>query len=169
MLCNFGVINQLGLLEMVLNGRGKWTEAVEDEAHNSARYIPALSAPALAFLGDAVEVDDPDDIDAIQRIRRARFGGMDPNKPREHLGEAETCYVIMHNSAYTGSKWITDDRDALEFAKRQQIDTWETWHVMSEAVVNGYVTEYEGFDLLLDIERERPGLRRPKRPAELRQ
>ena len=41
-LCNFAAVNRLDLIKSVLNGRGRWTEAVEYEASRSASRLPAL-------------------------------------------------------------------------------------------------------------------------------
>jgi hypothetical protein len=42
-LCNFATVGALALLEQVLDGRGRWVEAIAHEAEQSARYLPALA------------------------------------------------------------------------------------------------------------------------------
>ena len=42
-LCDFAAVDRLDLLRSVLDGRGRWTEAVAYEARKSARYLPALA------------------------------------------------------------------------------------------------------------------------------
>ncbi|MCW2878544.1 MAG: hypothetical protein JWQ95_2644 [Sphaerisporangium sp.] len=90
-LINFACVSRLDLLEEILRGRGRWTDAIADEANQSARFYPALANIARdAWLGDPIEVTDPNEIMIIERIRRAAFGGT-RDKPRKHLGEAQTC------------------------------------------------------------------------------
>lgn len=42
MLINFGTVSRLDLLRDWLRGRGRWTQAVSDEAAASASHVPAL-------------------------------------------------------------------------------------------------------------------------------
>ncbi|MCG3039466.1 hypothetical protein L7D48_02570 [Streptomyces sp. S1A] len=46
-LCNFAAVDRLSLLEKVLDGRGRWTQAVAAEAGRSARYWPKLEQVAV--------------------------------------------------------------------------------------------------------------------------
>lgn len=41
-LCNFGTVSRLDLLRKVLDGCGRWTEAVAEEARRSAAYVRDL-------------------------------------------------------------------------------------------------------------------------------
>jgi hypothetical protein len=161
-LCNFAAVDRLDLLRSVLGERGRWTEAVAYEASQSAAYLRALVSLAVdGWLGEPVEVTSDADVLAIERIRRAVFGGTD-DRPRQHLGEAQTCYVIKHWAEFSGSWWITDDREALRYAKFQGITTRETIDLMSMAVVNGDVGAKDAFALMnLMADRDR-GLRLPK-------
>jgi hypothetical protein len=161
-LCNFAAVERVDLLRSVLSERGRWTEAVAYEASRSAAHLRALAGLAAdGWLGDPVEVTSDADIQAIERIRRAAFGGTD-DRPLQHLGEAQTCYVIKHWAEFAGSWWITDDREALRYAKFQGITTRETIDLMSIAVVNGDVGATDAFSLMnLMADRDR-GLRLPK-------
>jgi hypothetical protein len=59
-LCNFASVDRLSLLEKVLDGRGRWTQAVAAEAEQSARFWPKLhQVPVDGWLGDPIEIDDP--------------------------------------------------------------------------------------------------------------
>jgi hypothetical protein len=90
-LCNFATLNRLDLLKSVLNGRGRWTDAVAFEASRSASKLPALRGlPDEGWLDDPIEITSESDVLAISRIRRAVFDGTD-NEPLKHLGEAQTC------------------------------------------------------------------------------
>lgn len=93
-LCNFASVHRLDLLKEWLRGRGRWTEAVENEARNSAAYLPDLVMLLHdRWLGEPIEITDESSISQIQAIRRSVFGGL-PSMPRQHLGEAETCFII---------------------------------------------------------------------------
>jgi hypothetical protein len=56
----------------------------------------------------------------------------------------QTCYVIKNWASSAGSWWISDDGDAIRYAKFQNITTRETIDILSIAVADG------------DIERPRP-------------
>jgi predicted nucleic acid-binding protein len=133
-LINFACVSRLDLLEEILRGRGRWTEAIADEAQRSARFYPELSNVVRgAWLGEPIEVADREDQIAIERVRRAAFGGS-AHEPRKHLGEAQTCHVIRTNPEFAASFWITDDYDAAEYAKRQGITTLDTQGLISEGI-----------------------------------
>lgn len=139
-LCNFAAVDRLDLLQTVLDGRGRWTAAVAYEAEKSARFLPALAGVTTAgWLDDPIEITDEADVRRVNGVRRAVFGGTD-DQPLKHLGEAETCFVIKEWRAFAGSWWISDDREALRYARFQGITTYETIDLMSTAVVNGDAT-----------------------------
>lgn len=147
-LCNFATVDRLDLLESVLNGRGRWTEAVAYEAQRSAQVLPALGGLVPAgWLGEPVEISDESDVRRIDAIRRAVFGGTD-DQPLKHLGEAQTCFVIRQWVAFHGSWWVSDDREALRYARFQGITTRETIDLVSIAVVNGDIAAGEAFNLM---------------------
>ncbi len=108
-LCNFAAVDRLDLLQVVLNGRGRWTAAVAFEASRSARHHPALAGvPAAGWLDEPIEITAESDVQRVNRVRRAVFGGTD-DKPLQHLGEAETCVVIKSGRRSTvrgGSRTI---------------------------------------------------------------
>lgn len=167
-LCNFASVNRLGLLNSVLDGRGRWTEAVAYEAARSARILPELGQLSAAdWLGEPIEIDDEAEIQQINAIRRAVFGGAD-DKPLKHLGEAQTCFVILKWSEFAGSWWISDDREALRYARLQGITARETIDLVSTAVVTGYVAAQDGFDLMQQMAHQGRHLRLPRSVAELR-
>jgi hypothetical protein len=161
-LCNFASVDRVDLLRAVLGDRGRWMEAVAFEASRSAAYLRALEGlGSNGWLGEPIEVTSDADIEAIERIRRVAFGGTE-DRPLQHLGEAQTCYVIKNWAEFTGSWWITDDREALRYAKFQGITTRETIDLMSMAVVDGDIGAQDAFGLMnLMAERDR-GLRLPK-------
>jgi predicted nucleic acid-binding protein len=167
-LCNFAAVDRLDLLKSVLGGRGRWTEAVAYEASRSASKLPALrELPADGWLDEPIEITSDSHIRKINQIRRAVFGGTD-EEPLKHLGEAQTCYVIKNRAEFTGSWWISDDREAVRYAKFQGITTRETIDLMSIAVADGDISARDAFDLMqrmADCDRK---LRLPKSVEELR-
>lgn len=166
-LCNFAAVRRLDLLRSVLAERGRWTEAVAYEASRSARHLSALASLGEdGWLGEPVEISDEADIAAIERIRRGVFGG-DPGKPLQHLGEVQTCYVIKNWAEFAGSWWITDDREALRYAKFQRITTKESIDLMSIAVVNGDITARDAFALMNSMADRDRRLRLPKSVGDL--
>ena len=167
-LCNLAVVNRLDLIESVLNGRGRWTEAVAYEASRSASKLHALRGlPSENWLDEPIEITKKSDIRNINQIRRAVFGGTDDH-PLKHLGEAQTCYVIKNWDEFAGSWWISDDGEALRYAKFQNIITRETIDIMSIAVANGDINAGDAFDLMQQMADCDRSLRLPKSAEELR-
>jgi hypothetical protein len=167
-LCNFAAADRLDLLRTTLNGRGRWTAAVAYEAHQSMRFLPALAGlDTEGWLDEPIEITAEPDIQRVNRVRRAVFGGTD-GEPLKHLGEAQTCFVIKEWVAFAGSSWISDDREALTYARFQGITTSETIDLMSTAVVDGEIPEQEAFDIMhLMVDRGR-SLRLPHSASDLR-
>lgn len=167
-LCNFAAVERLDLLQSVLNGQGRWTAAVAYEATRSARVHPALSKlMSDGWMGDPIEITDGSEIQRINRIRRAVFGGTD-DQPLKHLGEAETCYLLRERVEFADSWWISDDHEALRYAKFQGITTRETIDLMSVAVLNGDVPAQAAFDLMHQMSHLGRYLRLPSSPTDLR-
>jgi hypothetical protein len=166
-LCDFAAVDRLDLLRSILNERGRWTEAIAYEAGRSARHLPALAALIQnGWLGEPIEIIEDTDIQRIERIRRVVFGGTD-DRPLQHLGEAQSCYVILNWAAFAGSWWITNDRDALRYARFQGITTRETVDLMSIAVANGDITPSAAFELMTRMIDAGRHLRLPRSAAEL--
>jgi hypothetical protein len=167
-LCNFAAVNHLDLIKSVLNGRGRWTEAVAYEASRSASKLPALRGLASeGWLDEPIEITEESDIRKIDQIRRAVFGGTD-DQPLKHLGEAQTCYVIKNWAELAGSWWISDDGEALRYARHQGITTRETVDLMCIAVVDGDISARDAFDLMRQMADSDRYLRLPKSAEELR-
>lgn len=144
-LCNYACIERIDLLESLLNGNGRWTQAVAFEARKSRKVWPDLgNLFDRNILGEAIEVHDAS---RVRQIRVARLGG-DERKPLEHLGEAETVYLVQNSKQYEGSIWVTDDSDAYEFGKQQGIITWDTVTTLQLIVANGDISRDAAFDLL---------------------
>ncbi|WP_051944563.1 hypothetical protein [Streptacidiphilus rugosus] len=147
-LCNFAAVDRLPLLEKVLDGRGRWSEAVAREARLSARHLPPLAGLAdRGTLGEPVEITDPVTRAEVERLRRAVFGG-DRRRPTQHLGEAETLALITKEREFRRSVWISDDRDATRYARHRGIVTLETYDLVRAAVAEELVDAGEGHLLL---------------------
>lgn len=148
-LCNFGTVGRLDLLRKVLDGCGRWTEAVAEEARRSAAYVRDLSRlRAEGWLGEPIELCTDAEIALADRLRRAVFGGL-PTEPLRHLGEAETLALVQTRQEFAGAVWITDDRDAGEYATARGIPVKNTVTLMREAAVSGQIDYTEGHRLLL--------------------
>ena len=147
-LCNFAAVNRLDLLRGWLRERGRWTEAVEYEAQKSSEYLPDLAlVRGEGWLGEPIEIDDESALSQIEAIRKSVFGGL-PERPRQHLGEAETCFLIKQWPEFAEAWWITDDEDAYEYAVRRQIETYRTFDVMCHIVDDGDLTADNAFALM---------------------
>ncbi len=167
-LCNFAAVERLDLLQAVLNGRGRWTAAVAYETSKSTRFLPALTSLATGgWLEEPIEITADADVQHVNRVRRAVFGGTD-DEPLKHLGEAETCFVIKEWAAFAGSWWISDDREALRYARFQGITTYETIDLVSMAVADGDVTDKQAFDVMVLMSDKGRSLRLPRSVSDLR-
>ncbi|NEB89242.1 hypothetical protein G3I43_34565 [Streptomyces anulatus] len=161
-LCNFASVERLDLLESALDGCGRWTEAVADEAQQSAKHLPALATlPQAGWLGEPIEITEDADVRKIQQIRRVVFGGTD-DRPTQHLGEVETCHVIQTWPEFAGSCWVSDDQQSLRWAQGHGIPTRETLDLMRLLVSAGDITAEEGFDLMQQMKTLG---RHPRQPA----
>ncbi|WP_020575678.1 hypothetical protein [Actinopolymorpha alba] len=147
-LCNFACVDSLPLLAKILDGRGRWVEAIAFEAKRSANIHPSLASISVeGWLGDPVEITDRHDIARIERLRRAVFGGR-AGEPLRHLGEAQTCHVIQHWSEFAGSSWVSDDRESLRYARLVGIPALDTADLIGVAIADDYLSRSEGFLLL---------------------
>lgn len=166
-LINFACVDRLDLLEGWLRGRGRWTQAVRYEAEQSARYWPNLrSLLERGWLGEAIEPEEGA-IASIERLRRGVFGG-NRRQPLKHLGEAQTCYLIKHDPRWNESWWISDDRDALEFAHHQWITTRQTMDIFSSIVDDGDLLAEEAFSIMHKIGAHSRHLKLPRAPDQFR-
>jgi predicted nucleic acid-binding protein len=163
-LCNFAAIEQLDLLRALLRERGRWTEAVAFETERSARHLPALASIAeQGWLGEPIEITDPQQMLRLERTRRASLGGT-PLLALKHLGEAQTCLVIADWKEYDGSWWISDDREALEHGRIRHITTRETIDLMAMAVADGDLSSDKAYDLMHQMAGQGRHLRLPDSP-----
>lgn len=148
-LCNFACVGELRLLSELLDGNGRWVEAVAHECDKSSAFYPDLKTIAVeGWLGHPVEISAEIEQRQVEGIRRAVFGGT-AARATQHLGEAQTIHVISRWSDYSGSTWISDDQESLRVARRQGIAVKETQHLVAEAVQWGFIrTPGDGFAML---------------------
>lgn len=166
-LCNFAAVGQLRLLRDLLDGRGRWTEAVAREAAKSARWIPAMADIAAdGWLGTPIEISAPD-AERIEAIRVAALGGS-RDAPLRHLGEAQTCFYIKERAGITESVWITDDEAAYDYGKRIGLLTWDTTTVLAHIVSDGVLSAADALALLRKMQdADRNPRRIPAKPGDL--
>lgn len=167
-LCNFACVSQVDLLVEHLRGRGRWVEAVAHEARQSSAHLPdlvGLLGPEAA-LGEPIRLDSDADIAAVERMRRVVFGGT-ADRPLQHLGESQTCHLLLTDPAWADSTWVTDDREAYQYAQRQGILTRGTVDLFRAMVADADLTAERAHAHLLAIDAVRPGLPIPRRAADL--
>ena len=166
-LCNFAAVNRLDLLSGWLRGRGRWVSAVAHELDQSSKAWPDLvDVRREGWLGEPIEVDDEASIGRIEVIRRVVFGGTS-TRPLQHLGEAQTCFLLSESSDFIGAWWITDDEDAYEYAVARRVPSYRTVDVMRHIVADGDLTAVAAHSLMqLMAERDR-GLFVPTNASEL--
>lgn len=168
-LCNFACIGRTDALIDHLRGRGRWVEAVAAEAKKSAAYLPDLAAVVGhgSPMGEPIRIDEPADVAAVDRLRRVVFGGTS-DRPLQHLGEAQTCHLLLTDTQFTGATWVTDDREAYKYAQQQGLITRNTVDIFRSMVADGDIDAVVAHGLLLEIDAARPGLDVPDRAHDLR-
>lgn len=166
-LCNFAAVGRLDLLEEHLRGRGRWTEAVAYEWSRSAGHYRVARADAdLAWLGDPIEIEQPALVDLVERVRRRVFGGA-IERPLQHLGEAQTCLLLSEVPQYQGSFWVSDDRDALEYARGRGLLTRDTLDLFQGIVADGDLPARPAYDLIHRMHAQGRALRLPRHLLDL--
>lgn len=166
-LCNFAAVGRLDLLETMLRGRGHWTEAVHAEVQKSRGHLSGLrSALEGVWLGEPIEVTGDGDIAQVERVRRAVFGGRS-ERPLQHLGEAQTCHLLLTDESFRGAWWVSDDRQALRYARGRGITTMETMDLLRHAVADYDVTAEQAHRLLEQMEQAGRHLRTSRCAADL--
>ena len=167
-LCNFAAIKRVDLLQLILRGRGRWTQAVAYEVEQSRGHLPDLARVlAGGWLGEPIEVAQ-DDTEAwqIERIRRSVFGGL-ADQPTKHLGEAETTFLIKNGPEFRSAWWVTDDRAALAYGRAQDLITLETVDLITDAVAMADLTQESAFELLVQMQAHGRFVRLPGKSADL--
>ena len=166
-LCNFACIERIDLLEGLLRGRGRWTEAVAYEAERSSAKLPDLRRLlSRDWLGEPIEITDPLDVERVERIRRSVFGGS-ADKPLQHLGEVQSLYVILTVPAFSDARWVSDDATAVEYARERGVPTWETGQLMQDGVAMADISAARAFELLCAMADHGQGLTLPRDVTEL--
>ena len=165
--CSFAAVGKSDLLAEFLRDRGRWTEAVMREVEQSRGHLPDLQRVLEGgWLGEPIVLDSLDEIGQVERIRRNVFGG-DLHQRTKHLGEATTCHIVRTREEFKGAWWVTDDTDALRYARRQGITTMETIDLFRHAVADYGITADAGFALLHAMDAAGRNLRLPATPADL--
>ena len=166
-LCNFAAAGNLNLLRDLIDGRGRWTEAIAYEVSRSARVHPALGdIPGAGWLGDPIAIS-LDESMRVEAIRVAALGGARAD-PLQHRGEAETCYVIRHVTGIRESVLITDDEAAYDFGRQLGILTWDTRTLVENLVANTTLNAVDAFALFMAmLDAGRSPRRPPASPREL--
>lgn len=167
-LCNFAAIDQLAVLRDWLGDRGRWSEAVAAEAAKSAGHLPSLvQVENEGWLGQPISVTDQSSIIQIEGIRRHVFGG-ERTRPLQHLGEAQTLWLLQNVEEFAGAAWVSDDQDSLIFARQQGVRALDTCDVMRHLVADGDLTAPSAFAFLEAMAASgRDGVRLPSHAKDL--
>ncbi len=167
-LCNFAAIDQLSVLHNWLGDRGRWSEAVAAEAAMSAGHLPVLAqVEKEGWLGEPISVTDQSAVTQIEGIRLHVFGGV-RSRPLQHLGEAQTLWLLQNDEECAGAVWLSDDQDSLIFARQQGVRAIDTCDVMRHLIADGDLTNASAYALLEDMAASgRDGVRLPSRAQDL--
>lgn len=144
---NFAVVSRLDLLEKLFTGRAAWTDGTALEVRRAVRHSPSMAALLhCRWLGTPVAVGDaPPAAQQVDRLRRAIGGAA--SRPTEHLGEAQTIHRLLEQQA--DGVFVTDDRQAADFAVRNGLTTMDTVDILRDAFDAGLVGCPEAYELLV--------------------
>jgi hypothetical protein len=135
-----------------LRGRGRWTQAIAGEIYRYSNVLEFRALKALitgAWLGEAIELDTDDDIEAVERIRAA-LGGVSA-EPLRHLGEAECIRAIESGPELRGAIFLTDDGDAQYLAGHRGITVKNTKWLLADAYAMGDMQCPEPYEVLAEM------------------
>lgn len=148
---NFAAIDELDLLRRYLHDDGRVVEAVHYEITRSKERVPHLARLDLEqWFGDPVAFDSDADIAAIDGVRIGVFGGS-AAEPLKHLGESQTVRAITSRSEFSDATWITDDRDAFQFARARMIVTRDTMDVLEVLVANAELSPDRAYFICMEM------------------
>lgn len=111
-LVNFALLGRMDLLKRLMATSGRWGQSVASECDASSR-VPGLEslAEATGIFGEPW-APSPSEHVMIMILREGLASAGDPLT--RHLGEAET--IVLARDRAPGSRFVTDDRDAMRAA-----------------------------------------------------
>jgi predicted nucleic acid-binding protein len=149
-LVNFAAAGRLDLLQLALDGRGRWTDAATYETRRATDDWPALrSLHVTGWLGEPISPCREGDTEAIFQLRR-QLGGT-RRAPSKHLAEAEAIHLILHYPEFAGAVLLTDDLAAGDLATKRGIEVWLSMTVLSQAYFDGHIDCPAAYAVLLDM------------------
>lgn len=159
-LWNFAVVDRLDLLATRYGWRARWTETVSFEVDEAVRFgeISLRRVQEATWLGEPVAVDgDRRALREIELVRQA-MGGTNAD-PLKHLGEAEILYHLQRREP--SGIFVTDDRPALDFARRRGTFALDTSQVLAECFAEHEIGCPAAYDLMLEMVAKDRGVRVP--------
>lgn len=163
----FAHAGELDVLEQYLHGNGRVVEAVSREISDSSGRVPGLSGlDQQAWFGEPIPIVGKTNIRTVEGIRVAVFGG-GKAQPREHLGESQTLHLLRTDDVYRDSIWLTEDREAFQFAQRQHITTRHSFGILCDMVGYLDLSIERAFEIAQHIlDAGEPMLREPTSPRD---
>jgi hypothetical protein len=160
-LVNFAVVDRLDLIATTLGASARWVAAVEYEMRRSAEYLNSRSIESCrSWLGEAIDLDEPGDISAVETIRLALGGRR--REPLRHLGEAQSIHAITTRPDLIEAVFVTDDGCAGDLARRNGITVWATKHLMRACYDADQIGCPQAFELMVDMrDTHKRGIRVP--------
>lgn len=148
-LINFEIIQRWDLLRELVKDGASWVASVEDECHQWVGQYPGIHTAASQLFGPAIRPEPAELINA-QATRREMA---DPigDQPYKHLGEAETIVIVQ--SRFPGSRFITDDRQACAIASAAGIRCYGTGDLLRVARAYEFITLSEYVSDLAQLKR----------------
>ena len=131
-LVNFAHIRQIPVLEVLLQGRGRWVSSVAAECERSADVVQLEDLKDVpGILGAPIRSDPAERVDARAIQVRLREPGDASGKS---FGESETIAVIVRRQL--DAMFLTDDRGAIDYlaVEHPEIKVFRTTDLLALAV-----------------------------------
>ena len=165
MLCNFAAVRRLDLVEGLLRGRRRWTDAVAFEVSRSAGHLPDLARIAVdGWLGEPIEVADAREVDAIDGCAgRCSAAG---RTSRSSIS-ARRRPALLRNRPAVRRVDVGDQRPGSGAVRAlPEIVTRETIDLVRDLVAEGDLVAETGFALLRSMAEHERRLRLPASPRD---
>nr|WP_300339133.1 hypothetical protein [Actinomyces sp.] len=112
------LLERVGLLERFVQQQGRWCASIEREwcVSRDVLQLDGMDEAVRRVCGRPVFPDRGDHVEIQDLAVRMRAPGEARTK---NLGEAETIVLIRRREEYEGAIFLTDDRQARQFAEAE--------------------------------------------------
>ncbi len=155
-LITYALAGELGTLKEILDGRGRWTVAVQLEC---ARFFRDNNGPIMRIndiLGPPLVSEDDDDFQRTLEIQTA-IGGKETDIGLANLGEAHSL-ALMIRHRYQYPCFVSDDLDAIRQASLYGFATIKCRELLNLGVWDRLIKPDEAWSCYENLISARPSI-----------